>query len=335
MGKKSKANRKTAPVATAVATAAVATASAAATTTTAAVAVATSAAAARRTGRLVLEEIPESMFFVKGESFRKKGNHSKAKKIFVQGIENGCVHCMDAYTMKILVDGTKREHKNIAEMIQENINLHLALPLLLEGAIRGNQDAIEFVCDIYQQAIHETDDSSRYNDHSHPATPLILYWRKIRLKHYARENRTKMKQENAEVKEWHGTKCSVCEKEDSETVTLMKCDGCKFYYYCSKACQKKMWLEGQHAGVCRHIGLLNKYHKPFAKKIWTDIAVHQIAPRNIPDLQELRQRLGLSRPHADYQESLDAAQAGRLDSAQLILPRKDGTVQIGSFPRPI
>ena len=62
--------------------------------------------------------------------------------------------------------------------------------------------------------------------------------------------------------------------------------------------------------------------------------MHRIAPRDIPELQELRQRLGLSRPQPDYQELLDAAQAGHLDPVQLILPRKDGTVQIGSFPRP-
>ena len=96
-----------------------------------------------------------------------------------------------------------------------------------------------------------------------------------------------------------------------------------------------MWQEGQHAGVCRHLGLLNKYHKPFAKKIWKDIVVHGIAPQDIPELQELRQRLGLSRPQEDYQDQLEEVQALRLDSAQLILPRKDGTVQIGSFPRPI
>jgi len=96
-----------------------------------------------------------------------------------------------------------------------------------------------------------------------------------------------------------------------------------------------MWQEGQHAGVCRHLGLLNKYHKPFAKKIWTDIAVHGITPQDIPELQELRHRLGLSRPQEDYQDRLDEAQALRLDSIKLILPRKDGTVQIGSFPRPI
>ena len=96
-----------------------------------------------------------------------------------------------------------------------------------------------------------------------------------------------------------------------------------------------MWQEGQHAGVCRQLGVLRQYHKPFATKIRTDLAVDHIAPRDIPELQELRQRLGLSRPQADYQELLDGAQAQRLTSTQLILPRKDGTVQIGSIPRPL
>ena len=96
-----------------------------------------------------------------------------------------------------------------------------------------------------------------------------------------------------------------------------------------------MWQEGQHAGVCRQLGLLKKYHKPFANKIRRDIIVHRIAPRDIPELQELRQRLGLSRPQADYQELLEAAQARHVDPIQLILPCKDGMVQLGSFPRPI
>ena len=96
-----------------------------------------------------------------------------------------------------------------------------------------------------------------------------------------------------------------------------------------------MWGKGQHAGVCRQLGILQKYHKPFAKKIWEDIAVRGIPPKDIRELQELRQRLGLSRPQAEYQDLLEAVQAGRLESVELILPRKDGTVQIGSFPGPI
>ena len=146
---------------------------------------------------------------------------------------------------------------------------------------------------------------------------------------------TQTKQSHEVLKEHIGTQCSVCGKHDSETVTLRKCEGCHFYFYCSKACQQKMWVEGQHAGVCRQLGILQKYHKPFAKKIWTDIAVHGIPPQDFLELQELRQRLGLSQPQADYQNLLEAVQARRLKSAELVLPRKDGTVQIGSFPRPI
>ena len=96
-----------------------------------------------------------------------------------------------------------------------------------------------------------------------------------------------------------------------------------------------MWQEGQHAGVCRQLRVLRQYHKPFATKIRTDLVVHRLAPRDIPELQELCQHLGLSRPQADYQDLLEAAQTQQLDPVQLLLPRKDGTVKIGSFPRPI
>ena len=318
MGKKSKANRKTAPVATAAATAA------ASATTTAAVAVATSAATA--TSSALLEEFPESTFLIKATTFLKKGNHSKAAKMFVQGIETGCVPCLSGYTMKILFDGATIENRMVEEYFQDNIHVHLALPLVLEALIRGSTKAVESICQIYRQAVHE--------EKGVPTMPLMLYWGKQGSK-FHREYRTGMKQKADEVKELTGTQCSVCEKQDSETVTLMKCDGCKYFYYCSKECQKKMWLEGQHSRVCRHLGILNKYHKPFAKKIRRDIIVHRIAPRDIPELQELRQRLGLSRPQADYQELLEVAKAGRLDPVQLLLPRKDGTVRIGSFPRPI
>ena len=94
-----------------------------------------------------------------------------------------------------------------------------------------------------------------------------------------------------------------------------------------------MWVDWQHAGVCRQLGILQKYHKPFAKKIWKDIVVHQMAPKDIPELQELRRQLGLSRPRADYQDLLEAANKQQLDQNELILPRKDGKVQFGSFPR--
>ena len=321
MGKKSKAHRKKPPVATAAG------ATATATATAAVVATAATTATANKTRR---GEFPESTYLVKAVAFRKKGNHAKAHKIYLQGIEKGCVHCLDRHTMKILLDGAAIENVNVREFWKDNKNLHLALPLLLEGAIRGNQEAIVNVCRAYDQVQHE---ENCFGD-IYPAEPLTRYWTKHDLKSYSREDNSKTKQKNAEIKEYFGTHCSVCEI-DSETVTLMKCDGCKFYYYCSKECQKKMWVEGQHAGVCRQLGILQQYHKPFAKKIWTDIAVHGIPPKDILELQDLRQRLGLSRPQAEYQDLLDAAKARRLVSTKLMIPRKDGTVQNGSFPRPI
>ena len=324
MGKKSKANRKKAPVATSTATA-----------TVAATATATATAETTAAGLVEDVEFPESTFWVKAESFCNKGNYSKAKKIYLQGIEHGCVNCLSKYSMKMLADGSKIESMNVEELIDNNTNLHLALPLLLEGAIRGSYYAMMAISyGVYAEARPKTDDVSLHG-HSKFAAPLIRYWTKHDMKSFTREDKTEAKEKNAETKEYYGTQCSVCGKHDSETVTLMKCNGCHVYFYCSRKCQKKMWGKGQHAGVCRQLRILQKYHKPFAKKIWEDIAVRGIPPRDIPELQELRQRLGLSRPQADYQNLLDAAKAGHLHSTELILPRKDGTVQIGSFPRPI
>jgi len=316
MGKKSKANRNKA-------TASHVPPPPTATSTTPATA--TEAALADLSVTAELGEFPETSLSVKGKLLKKKGNYSKAKRILLQGLENGCVTCLNEYAQQIFSEGVSNENRILGKMWQGNMNLHVVLPLLLEGAIRGSQDAIVTVIGVYAEMRHEDKDLHRYG-HSQPATLLCDYWNK----HSANKFDNIFK----ELKEHHGTKCTVCEKQDSETVTLMKCDGCKFYYYCSKECQKKMWREGQHAGVCLHLGLLKKYHKPFAKKIWTDLVVRGIAPTNIPELVELRHRLGLSRPQADYQELLDGAQS-RLDPTQLILPRKDGTVRIGSFPRPI
>ena len=114
--------------------------------------------------------------------------------------------------------------------------------------------------------------------------------------------------------------CSVCQKQDSDAVILR-----------STECQKAHW-HAVHAGVCRHLRILKKYHRPFAEKIRNDI-INGIDAENIPELQELRSRLGLSRPQTDYQEMLDAVEALRIDPVELILPSKDGTVRIGSFPR--
>ena len=329
MGKKSKANRNKATVATtgvsAVATATVATT--------------TAYTAAVETKNTVRGKFPESTCCIKAKSFFKKGNCSKAKKIYSQGIERGCVPCMHQYVMQLLFEGSTEEdriaNKRMMDM-KENHNLHLVLPLALEGAIRGSTEAISSLGIVYSQSRADSGEEVAICD-VEPDMPVIDYWMKHNIKNSLnedKEKRTNARQACEGVLERIGRRCCVCHKKDSDTVTLRKCDGCKYYYYCSTDCQRINW-EGQHAGVCRHLGLLKKYHKPFARKIWTDLVVHGIAPTDIPELVELRHRLGLSRPQADYQELLDGAQSRRLDPAQLILPRKDGTVQIGSFPRPM
>ena len=127
-----------------------------------------------------------------------------------------------------------------------------------------------------------------------------------------------------------GETCDVCGKRDSDTVTLKRCDRCTFYYYCSSTtdkCQSIHWRDG-HAGECRQLEILKKYHRPYGNKISSDIC-NGVDPKEIPELQELRDRLGLSRPKMEYQDLLNKAKSSNIN---LILPRKDGTVQIGSFP---
>ena len=188
MGNKSKANRKKAAIATSTAT----TAPPSQSSPTAAVATAET--------ELLPGEFPESTFSVKGKSFLMKGNLSKAFKMFVEGIENGCVHCMNEYTTKNLVLGRTIENTIKGVVYKDNMHLHLALPLALEGAIRGSTKAIQPICGIYCQVTHEKEDVRRYG-HFQPATPLLLYWTKQNSKNYAeelsaRDFRTQTKQTN-------------------------------------------------------------------------------------------------------------------------------------------
>ena len=98
-------------------------------------------------------------------------------------------------------------------------------------------------------------------------------------------------------------------------------------------CQSRHWRAG-HAGECRQLQILKNYHRPYAKKIRDDIR-HGIDPKDIPELQELRHQLGLSRPKTEYQDLLDKEESLSIDPSELVIPKKDGTVQIGSFPRPM
>ena len=326
MGKKSKANRNKTTVATSAATA-TATATATVTTTT------IPGFGVLRSGAELLGPFPESTFYTKAQSFVKKGNQSKAKKILLQGIESGCVPCMDSYRIQILFEGITENSRIARKYWKDNTRLHLVLPLSLEGAIRGSTEAIGTIITVYSQLSPGVNEVKAIYEYQ-PAMPVINYWMTYFRKNEDRESRAVGRQVCKQMKESSGEWCCVCHKKDSDAITLRKCEGCKYYYYCSTDCQSNHWRAG-HAGACRQLGLLKKYHRPFAEKIRNDIVVQGITPIAIPELQELRHRLGLSRPQADYQELLDGAQSLCLDSVQLVLPRNDGTVQIGSFPRPI
>ncbi|MGK3747473.1 MAG: hypothetical protein ACI8RD_014770 [Bacillariaceae sp.] len=256
---------------------------------------------------------PKSNFYIKAELFEKKGNRYRANKFYLQGIEIGCVRCITDYLVLMFNESRTSSY----EIWKDNKKIHLAMPLCLEGAIRGSTGAASVM-----MACMSSDCLARHND-----APM-MYW----MKYFEKHTDAMIQDERKSLKACDEKMCAVCGEQDSDTVTLGKCDRCNVYYYCSTDCQSKDWRAG-HAGECRQLEILKKYHKPFGEKIRDDI-VNGINPMDIPELQELRNRLGLSRPKMEYQDLLDKAQSLRINPSTLIDPRKDGTVQIGSFPGP-
>ena len=126
--------------------------------------------------------------------------------------------------------------------------------------------------------------------------------------------------------------CIVCSLTDfDEDVTLEKCGTCNFYCYCGKACQLYQWKDQNHMGECRQLTILNKYHKPYENEFREAIKCGE-DPKTIFPLQVLREKLGLTRPRKDY---VDLMGKDSLDRYTLLIPRKDGTVLIGSTPEVI
>jgi len=260
---------------------------------------------------------PKSNFFVKASLFVKKGNVHKSTKLYIQGIENGCVHCIRGYTLLMFNEGNTTLS---SQPWKENKNINLIFPLSLEGAIRGHTGSLNYLTNVCYVVGIEMGVS---------CAALKNYWFKDLLGKKGVHN---MKSEGIRKsrKTQTGEKCEVCSKQDSDTVTLMRCEKCAYYYYCSSNtddCQSKHWRAG-HAGECRQLRILKKFHKPYGEKIRIDIC-NGIDPKDIPELQVLRHQLGLSMPKVLYQDLLNKAKS---HSISLIAPRKDGTVQLGSFP---
>merc|ERR1712241_1669783 len=96
-------------------------------------------------------------------------------------------------------------------------------------------------------------------------------------------------------------RCVVCSKTEKDYgVTLEKCGQCSYYSYCSKSCQLYHWKEQNHCGECRQLEILRKYHKPYKREIRNPIKNGE-DPKTIPQLQLLREKLGLTRPKEEYE----------------------------------
>merc|ERR1711865_496183 len=67
--------------------------------------------------------------------------------------------------------------------------------------------------------------------------------------------------------------CFVCGAVPSQSdgttgqESKLYCGQCKFYCYCSRQCQTEHWVNLGHKGECKHLGLLKKYHEPYARDI--------------------------------------------------------------------
>ncbi|OEU11290.1 hypothetical protein FRACYDRAFT_246404 [Fragilariopsis cylindrus CCMP1102] len=77
--------------------------------------------------------------------------------------------------------------------------------------------------------------------------------------------------------------------------TLLKtCKSCAVYSYCSKQCQKVHWFQYGHNAECNQLKILKKYHQPYCKEIRKG-CLRGDSPHTIIGLQKLRTKLGLSR----------------------------------------
>merc|ERR1740130_1568420 len=149
---------------------------------------------------------------------------------------------------------------------------------------------------------------------------LLHYWGKI----YKRNKLSNFGLN--ELKHHVGRKCVICSKTDTKTLTLQQCIGCSFYCYCGEECQTRHWEEHKHRNECKQVHILNKYHKPYAKEI-RDAVIR--GDKEIPSLEKLRYKLGLTRPQEEYHEFFKLTHKKYED---YLVGREDGTLWVGSVP---
>jgi hypothetical protein len=250
----------------------------------------------------------KSNFHNVGMRLREANQPELARDAFQRGSETGCVPCMLRYSHYLYEEG------------KESM-IHLRLPWLLEGAIRGHAHIINFLVIFYSNAEPAMANSlQHYWTKSLNSLPLSLS--------FGLEKDLRKKARGI-----IGNVCFACSKEDSDDRKFQQCSKCKFYSYCSKECQLSHWKDC-HRGECKQIQILNTYHKPYAKQIHEKITRGD-DPKDIRELQELRNQLGLARPKEEYEELLlllgdydDVDE--RPNRREYIVARDDGTVHIGS-----
>jgi hypothetical protein len=212
--------------------------------------------------------------------------------------EHGCVTSMTKYAIYL-----------------NETNIRASYPWFLEGAIRGSTICAAYLLSPPKESM-----------------AMTFYWTKMMAKYVVWTKKLNFEgdEDIDSDKKMHDTlerrcadtlerRCAICSEEDTETLTLQQCIGCCMYYYCSEECQTAHWEEHCHRNECKHLNILNKYHRPYAREIRDAIIRGET---DIHTLEKLRYKLGLTRPNEEVYPY----------SSKHTIARDDGTVWFGSTP---
>lgn len=272
---------------------------------------------------------PESKHCIEAVSLFQSGKiDPEAMEECLGGIMFGDVNCVKY--VGLMITAPKKSYRDIEDAFLDMHNskkIHLAYPYLLEAAICGDRMAINFL------------DTFFFDDCPWYLRNIGHYWEKQgkAMENLVDENRRNIgivtKAATNEIEEVSPFKkvCANCgAKESLPETTLKRCSGCKFFYYCKVSCAKQHWKDS-HRNTCRHVCILKEYHRPYANKIRSDL-ICGIHPKDIPELQTLRRRLGLDRQQSDEDKRvMDLVAWGKVDPLRACFPESDGTVRLPSI----
>ena len=152
---------------------------------------------------------PTSDFYQRGNHLIANGGgretiSNNVMGIYLQGAETGCIPSM----------------VNYANCYLSQYKPHLALPFLLEGAIRGHPNAVALLlCRCYANL---------------PQFSLYFYWSNT-VKNWAGIEEERYKQffgGAKKMKNQFDNTCCICSEQQSDLVDLKTCNGCKLSFYC-------------------------------------------------------------------------------------------------------